>query len=436
MESPPNILPTRAEQAQRTIHNRLNVHQRRRLQNLPTVSVLAGLPSTASYAWVRWNDQGNRKSVTWSHYCPGSRLETWLATLVSTTDIRRHCLAYLSAQTHTPADEIESRLRHGTAYQRELYYQQLPIAEDGNELANLLRWLLDHIAGGRVLAASDAPVLAKHLGADEPLGEYRVFAAATTILPMNTVPGLLIAIPQEPTHHTRNTAEPSLLDVAAKIAELAPRLPVAVSIATTVLEGYLGAHSESRSKAIIRQGVIRLDKPSAREISAWLVSQGSGDKLDPRSLAETLASYGATPVLLRDAVSLTRTLQSSATSAAGEVARSQAELFLFSLLESIPELTGLFRLNAKLNLRFGNRPMEVDLLAESLGVAVEIDGFYHFQDPENYRRDRRKDLALQRHGFLVMRFLAEDIVSHLEEILDTLRSALQHRRTTTDNQET
>ena len=32
----------------------------------------------------------------------------------------------------------------------------------------------------------------------------------------------------------------------------------------------------------------------------------------------------------------------------------------------------------------------------ALSLAVEIDGYYHFQDPDAYRRDRRKDLELQK----------------------------------------
>ena len=435
VESPSITVPIPTEHRQRTIYDQLDRHQHRRLQNLPTVSVLAGPPAAGGDVWTRWNEKVGRESVTWSHYCTGSSFETWLATLLSATDIRQNSLAYLSTQTGVTANEIESWLRHGSDYQREQYYQRFLTAEDGNELANIIRWSLNYIAGDRDILASDAVGLAAQFGADKPFGEYRLFAAVTRIVPIETLPGLLLAIPQELTPKRNNNIELPLLEVAAKIAELAARLPVAVSIEKAVLEAYLSDHSETRSKAIIREGVIQIDKPRAREIVDWLAKQGLGDRPDPRSLAETLAIYGATPVLLHDAVSLTRKLQSSSTDADCGVARSQAELFLFRLLESIPEFTGLFRLNARLDIRFGNRPMEVDLLAESVGVVVEIDGFYHFQDPENYRRDRRKDLALQRNGYLVIRFLAEDIVSHLEGILETLRSAIHHRWKATNQRE-
>jgi very-short-patch-repair endonuclease len=47
---------------------------------------------------------------------------------------------------------------------------------------------------------------------------------------------------------------------------------------------------------------------------------------------------------------------------------------------------------------------------------------------EAYRRDRRKDLALQRHGYLVLRFLAEDVVARFQEIRDTLQEVVAQRR--------
>ncbi len=63
-------------------------------------------------------------------------------------------------------------------------------------------------------------------------------------------------------------------------------------------------------------------------------------------------------------------------------ARSAAERFLFDLLGDLPETAGLFELNARLGFCFGPMPAEVDLLAGTLRLAVEIDGFHHFRDPE------------------------------------------------------
>ena len=61
-------------------------------------------------------------------------------------------------------------------------------------------------------------------------------------------------------------------------------------------------------------------------------------------------------------------------------------------------------------------------------LGIEIDGHWHFQDAEHYRRDRRKDWLLQRHGCVVLRFLATDVLERLEEILATVLEAVAWRR--------
>ena len=109
-------------------------------------------------------------------------------------------------------------------------------------------------------------------------------------------------------------------------------------------------------------------------------------------------------------------------------ARSASEAFLFRRLESLPETRGKFRLNVELAIPFDGRGrMEVDLLAADQRVAIELDGGQHLTDREAYRRDRRKDLLLQKNGYLVLRFLAEDMGTHLDEVLDAIQGALVQR---------
>lgn len=64
--------------------------------------------------------------------------------------------------------------------------------------------------------------------------------------------------------------------------------------------------------------------------------------------------------------------------------------------------------------------MEVDLLCESARLVIEIDGAQHLGDAEAYRRDRRKDALLQSHGWMVLRFLADDLGKRLDEVLDAV----------------
>ena len=49
-------------------------------------------------------------------------------------------------------------------------------------------------------------------------------------------------------------------------------------------------------------------------------------------------------------------------------------------------------------------------------------------DPVAYRRDRRKDQLLQENGYLVLRFLAEDVGKELNLVLDAILRAVGHRR--------
>ena len=109
-------------------------------------------------------------------------------------------------------------------------------------------------------------------------------------------------------------------------------------------------------------------------------------------------------------------------------ARSATEAFLFRRLETLAESKGRFRLNVALPIAFdGVGTLEVDLLCADARVAVELDGGQHLADPVAYRRDRRKDQLLQENGYLVLRFLAEDVGRELDLVLDAILRALSHR---------
>jgi len=109
-------------------------------------------------------------------------------------------------------------------------------------------------------------------------------------------------------------------------------------------------------------------------------------------------------------------------------ARSATEAFLFRRLESLSATAGKFRLNAELPIPFdGCGKMEVDLLCLEERVAIELDGPQHLDGVEAYRRDRRKDVLLQEHGYRILRFLAEDVGKRLDDVLDALLRALSHQ---------
>lgn len=112
-------------------------------------------------------------------------------------------------------------------------------------------------------------------------------------------------------------------------------------------------------------------------------------------------------------------------------ARSASEAFLYRRLETLPDAAGLFRLNTRLPIPFDGRgEMEVDLLWADGRLAIELDGPQHLDNPDAYRRDRRKDVLLQENGYFVLRFLAEDLGKRLDTVLDAIQRALAHRRKT------
>ena len=108
-------------------------------------------------------------------------------------------------------------------------------------------------------------------------------------------------------------------------------------------------------------------------------------------------------------------------------ARSATEAFLYRRLETLPETSRRFRLNARLPIPFDGRgQMEVDLLYAAGRIAVELDGAQHLANADAYRRARRKGLLLQENGYFVLRFLAEDVGKRLDAVLDAILRTLAH----------
>jgi superfamily II DNA or RNA helicase/very-short-patch-repair endonuclease len=106
-------------------------------------------------------------------------------------------------------------------------------------------------------------------------------------------------------------------------------------------------------------------------------------------------------------------------------ARSATERFLFRRLETLPQTAGQFRLNTELDIPFdGWGRMEVDLLCTHAKLVIELDGEQHLGNADAYRRDRRKDALLQESGYTVLRFLAEDVGKHLDDVLDAILRCL------------
>ena len=182
----------------------------------------------------------------------------------------------------------------------------------------------------------------------------------------------------------------------AEVAQALPSVTLSLAVDSPELDSLLRAPPDDRVRSLLISGVIRI-----------------GSELE------------------RAAPTVTSTGDSNQTCDLDEDARSAAEAFLHERLSSHPETKGVFELNGRIEvagLDGATQLLEIDLLSRAFQLAIEIDGYHHFQDPERYRRDRRKDLLLQRAGFQVLRVLADDVVSRLEEILQTVVLLVRERR--------
>jgi hypothetical protein len=280
--------------------------------------------------------------------------------------------------------------------------------------------------------------------AQNPSGEiarWQTLTALHPLLPPTLQPAILLIPPV--------AAEASLWlgHAAASIAELAQSVPqwmLGVAISKEAFGRYAREAPPSRARSLLLSGAIPIeaDRSSLGNSSVGATGGGaarlpSNDEIVSNSglieaketTTEKVArasSHHAIVASARLAESLENARQLQPRQ--DELARSAAERFLFELLESHPSSSGHFALNANPGFDFGPRAAEVDLLAMGLRLAIEVDGFFHFTDPESYRRDRRKDWELQRRGFVVVRVLADDVVMRMDEVLDFILTAIEHCR--------
>ena len=196
----------------------------------------------------------------------------------------------------------------------------------------------------------------------------------------------------------KNELSREIVPLVTDVSETMPSLPIAVSVGSEVVAEYLLSAPESHAKALFREGIVEIIASESAQVPIGAAFCDS----------------------LPDSVD--------------DAARSENQRFLFAQLESRPQTAGVFRLNAGQEYKFGSRRMEIDLFSETYSIAVELDGFHHFQDPEAYRRDRRKDAALQRLGIFVLRFLSDDVVSGLEHILATVDETIALQQSRLDGQ--
>jgi very-short-patch-repair endonuclease len=180
-------------------------------------------------------------------------------------------------------------------------------------------------------------------------------------------------------HHPEPTAAwlERAIETAADLVEFLPGRAIAVAAPGELAASVLRGRSESRALVLVRQGEVPLTARAPRVT-------------DP--------------------------------------ARSRAVSALHGALARDPRTAGLFEPTVRVPTHDRDRAVVVDLIARDALLAVEIDDWYLFRDPQAYARDRAKDMWLSRAQFFVMRFLVEDVGERIGQTVDEIAIALAGRR--------
>ena len=377
----------------------LDRHAQRRTQGIATLSTLVGPPEQALTVWTAWIQRRGTSVVIVDGDDVRSVVTAWASALARERNLVEDAEAFV-VRVQPAGRGRAPRFQGKTTHERRVLMDGLTPPR-----VHTATWELCQA----ILEAPAAPV-------PEMLPEAVQQAIARAPLP--ALQALLALAPEGTTPALRVRAGPSdfrAVRTAAALCAAAPALTMGCVLAPETLAEHL-QREESHALAMLREG--RLDLAQAAV------------ELPGTSVATTrarLRQEGASEQVVRLYEAAVQTMASVYADADGQ-ARSKAEEFLYARLQEHAGTRGLFVLNGRVNPGPGARPMEVDLLCTELRLAVEIDGYFHFRNPDGFRRDRRKDVALQCAGFWVVRFLADDVVARLEEILETLDTLIATRR--------
>jgi very-short-patch-repair endonuclease len=399
-------------------------HQEQREANLPTVTVLRGAVGLSVQRARGWAEDKGRGAVFLSGDDPrlDALVDAWADALAGGHNLVAVATTWLAWRLDCPADELGNGLARKTSLERNTF---LTVSlQEETVAAAACRWLLMQ-PGADTRGSGLASRLAAALG---EASRETVFSALAALLPLDSGP-ILLLVPPGGDDDRRDWVGPAAASLA-RLAEIAPRLPLFAAIEPRELDRYHTSAPDSRAKTLFRTGTVDVPAIDGPEISRRLDAVVPGASTTLAGPVKRLVADGASDRLVELFVEAVRaTAAVTPETEHDEWARSAAERFLFERLDTLPLTAGKFALNRRLDFPFGHgQAMEVDLVALELDLALEIDGYYHFRNADAYRRDRRKDLELQKHGFLVVRVLADDVVRRLEEVLDQVLAAVATRR--------
>lgn len=405
------------EQQSSTV-TKLSLHQSQREQNIPTLSVLVGGAAATQYHWTQWLSDRDRASVVCCQSNPHTLFRLWVLQVAQDWDLDLLVHQRVAALTHQSADQFSDWLKNSSEYQKHIFWQEkYALSCD----IPWMQWLIEH--------SPDLKRPLRNSSIDWPWDQMpdisHGFTAVRNLCPNQLVPRILVRLSTEERADSVTANEVQKL---IQLVEAIPWLPIGLMMPFNQAEALLQGIVESKAKSMLKGGWIDVSAPDATSLKHWLGDRGINDQTQVSTVLNLVNNYGATPELLETVVEFSQLNTAAKTPETIEKYRSKAEQLLAQYLEARPSTAGRFQVNQKLDIMFGNRPMEVDFLATDTKVVIELDGYYHFQSSESYRRDRRKDILLQQQGYMVLRFLSEDVVRHLETILETVEQSLVLRQ--------
>lgn len=396
------------------IAERLERHAQRRAQGIPTVTVLVGNPGLGAHRFHRWVEAGGGTVVASAAIERAAVFSAWVAAACAGRDLWFDAARELARELGVEAEALARSLRGKSLTEREL------------TLEGARAW------------PSDAAVLGRLILLEAPGPPWRLLGDADGLRTLGALHALIGPGPALLLLCEGGASIAAQAEFGALLATHVPALPVALTVEDPTLRTYL-AGPETRVRALLREGIVAvagMPEEALRERLApfglparaitRLVRDGADEEL--AELYVRAAQAETKDDRLKEANEAQDANEAQEAKDAKEEGRSEHERFLHARLQSLSATAGLFELGGKAGFRFGAHEAEVDLLCRSLGIAIEIDGYHHFRDAEAYRRDRRKDSLLQQNGYLVLRFLAADVLARLEEILDTVLAVVAHRR--------
>jgi hypothetical protein len=427
-------------------------HEQRRVAGLPTLSVLVGSVASARRQWRAWAVRCKRSAVIVAEGMEREWYEAWLRQLLRERDVYLDAEQYVYRRLPGMSSWTQGGLHDKTPHELALLFECAHLDDRAVTPDGLCRWLLMRRLSRQPLTVDE--LVRAHTNVGEPSPGVRgALGQMLSLLDGGSHPAPLVVsdyantvCQEEDSVGARakwlEKAIPHLVQLITSV----PRWTVGLAIDESSWDRYTSGTPESFAKAVVEQHVIHVPCWSANRVRQVVTASLARAMPELEPVFVQVACAGASDALVARLIDAVRTGPGCELGRndvmGGEVAARQPEThsmeesdpwkslqerFLFELLEHTSDLAGRFQLNASPGFLFGTQLAEVDLLCADLKIAVEIDGYYHFTGPDSYRRDRRKDVLLQQHGFLVMRYLAEDIVPRMGEILQSIRTAVQSR---------